>query len=166
MHASKKPIEAGRRMRASNPVRKSHARAQLAVNRAIEKGILQRGACEVCGASGKQSNGVERVYGHHDNYNRPLDVRWLCTKCHGLWHRENEPVVMLPDLQALTIGQLIKLGIEQKAGSKDISISMIANKSGRCLACGKPYAVFSVIHRFCSGLCRLRGNRKRKKETA
>lgn len=36
--------------------------------------------CEDCGKPG-------RLVGHHDNYLRPLAVRWLCPACHLAWHR-------------------------------------------------------------------------------
>jgi hypothetical protein len=36
-------------------------------------------ACETCGSPKAQA--------HHDDYERPLNVRWLCTVCHGMEHR-------------------------------------------------------------------------------
>lgn len=55
---------------------KDAARAQ--VNRAVRQGTLARGACEVCGKEGGA--------GHHDDYSKPLEVRWLCGVHHGLLH--------------------------------------------------------------------------------
>ena len=50
---------------------------------AIEKGLLVRpSSCEICGEE-------SRIVAHHDDYNRPLIVRWLCTKCHYVWHEHN-----------------------------------------------------------------------------
>jgi hypothetical protein len=37
--------------------------------------IIRSDACENCGAEGKP-------HGHHDDYSKPLEVRWLCAKCH------------------------------------------------------------------------------------
>ena len=52
--------------------------AQHTLNNAVRRGKLRRGACEVCGA--------ENAHAHHDDYSRPLDVRWLCTKHHREHH--------------------------------------------------------------------------------
>ena len=48
---------------------------------AIRDGKLVKQPCEVCGA--------KKVHAHHDDYAKPLDVRWLCPKHHMQWHREN-----------------------------------------------------------------------------
>lgn len=52
----------------------------------IRKGELKKGKCEMCGAS------EGRIEAHHDDYNHPLKVRWLCVECHKEWHTHNEPI--------------------------------------------------------------------------
>ena len=47
-------------------------------HKAIKRGDLIRQPCEKCGAS--------KVDAHHDDYTKPLKVRWLCRKCHRLHH--------------------------------------------------------------------------------
>lgn len=57
---------------------------------AIEDGVIQRSAtCETCGASGHMSDGRTIVQAHHCDYNKPLEVLWLCQKCHHEWHKSN-----------------------------------------------------------------------------
>ncbi len=62
---------------------KEWIRTQMAatskVAKAIKSGALVRQPCEVCGA--------EKVDAHHDDYSKPLDVRWLCRKHHLHHHR-------------------------------------------------------------------------------
>ena len=53
--------------------RRAHGEYQKAIN----SGALVRPTeCSDCGA-----NCVP--HGHHDDYSRPLEVRWLCAKCHA-----------------------------------------------------------------------------------
>jgi hypothetical protein len=54
-------------------------KARTAVNNAVRDGRLTRRPCAGCGAT-------DNVQAHHENYSRPLDVRWLCFIC----HREGE----------------------------------------------------------------------------
>jgi hypothetical protein len=63
-----------------NPVKRA---AHVACLNAIRAGKLTRQPCEVCGHAKAQA--------HHDDYGKPLDVRWLCTTHHAEWHRHNTP---------------------------------------------------------------------------
>lgn len=51
--------------------------AQGKAQRAIRRGDLVRQPCVVCGH--------EKVLAHHPDYDKPLDVVWLCPK-HHIWH--------------------------------------------------------------------------------
>jgi hypothetical protein len=57
------------------------------VTRAILSGKLLKQNCEACGST----NGVEA---HHEDYNKPLDVNWLCVPHHIARHKEiNDNVI-------------------------------------------------------------------------
>lgn len=56
--------------------------AHNAVHCAKIKGDLVPQPCEICG---KES----RTHAHHDDYDKKLDVRWLCSRHHRLWHSEH-----------------------------------------------------------------------------
>lgn len=48
----------------------------------IKIGILIKQNCEVCGIN-------ENVEAHHDDYTKPLEVRWLCRSHHREYHKIN-----------------------------------------------------------------------------
>lgn len=57
---------------------------------AIAAGVLIPQPCEKCGANGETTAGIRAVHAHHDDYSKPLDVRWLCGKHHKEWHKFNK----------------------------------------------------------------------------
>lgn len=67
----KKALEYQRKRRKENPDR---YHAVTAVSNAIRDGRLIKLFCEVCGDKKSQA--------HHDDYRKPLNVRWLCRKHH------------------------------------------------------------------------------------
>jgi len=76
-------LDRQRQSREHSP-KKHYAREQVAY--AIKTGLLIRPeVCEDCGLP--HSN----IQAHHQNYNYPLDVEWLCKPCHEGWHVFNEP---------------------------------------------------------------------------
>jgi hypothetical protein len=73
----KAALHEGRRLhRKRHPDR---AVARQAVNNAIARGHLVRSACVECGST-------EYVQAHHEDYSKPLEVEWLCFRCHRKRH--------------------------------------------------------------------------------
>jgi hypothetical protein len=64
-------------------------RAGRVVEQAIKKGILVPKSCEVCHATGSFADGRNGIQAHHDDYRKPLAVRWLCQSHHHEWHKHN-----------------------------------------------------------------------------
>jgi ribosome-binding protein aMBF1 (putative translation factor) len=51
--------------------------AHCKVNNALRNGkLIKPELCEICGLPSK-------LHGHHVDYSKPLEVIWLCAKCHG-----------------------------------------------------------------------------------
>ena len=50
-------------------------KARYILNNAIKQGMVERKPCERCGS-------INRVNGHHADYSKPFNVKWLCPKCH------------------------------------------------------------------------------------
>lgn len=53
------------------------------VNNSIKKGEIKRQKCEICGNT--------KTVVHHDDYSKPLSVKWFCYKCHTNYHRNIKP---------------------------------------------------------------------------
>lgn len=90
-------------------------RARVMAQKAVRKGRLERRPCEweteVLAAADKSVAaldagaysevivcGVEKTDAHHDDYRKPLDVRWLCRRHHRAAHDavKSEPAPLAP----------------------------------------------------------------------
>jgi len=78
--------EYGRKRRELHPEK---AKANYDVSNAIRDGRLVKQPCERCGAS-------KLVQAHHDDYSKPLEVRWLCFPCHRIHHGQTVLPVLHP----------------------------------------------------------------------
>lgn len=58
-------------------------RARVNLQAAVRRGDLVRKPCEKCGNP--------KSHGHHENYFKPLEVRWLCVTCHAKEHTNQQP---------------------------------------------------------------------------
>ena len=65
----------------SGEERKKRAKARSTFNHFMRDNHIERQPCEVCGA---------KAEAHHDDYDKPLEVRWLCFKHHREWHKIHE----------------------------------------------------------------------------
>ena len=59
---------------------KRRGAAHNAVARAVRLGQLTPEPCERCGC--------EKSLAHHEDYDKPLEVVWLCQPCHKQRHKE------------------------------------------------------------------------------
>ena len=66
--------------RAWRQMDKRRSAAHSAVARAIRAGKLVRLPCTRCGE--------EKSVAHHEDYDKPLEVVWLCQPCHKQRHKE------------------------------------------------------------------------------
>jgi ribosomal protein S27AE len=75
------------------------ASARSKVQNAICAGRLKRQPCETCGSDWN-------IHGHHDDYLKPLDVRWLCASCHKIHHLELAKAKGIAGVNEGTLGKL------------------------------------------------------------
>jgi len=72
-----KPQTRQARWRQQNPVA---AWAHSATRSAVRRGLIMPQPCEECGGNGK-------VDAHHPDHRFPLQVKWLCRRCHKAEHK-------------------------------------------------------------------------------
>lgn len=77
--AKSNPEKRAKTIKAHREANRLKYRCRAVTRYAVQSGKIQQGPCEKCGA--------EKVQAHHQDYAKPLDVRWLCSQCHGKEHR-------------------------------------------------------------------------------
>lgn len=99
-------------------------RARSLVRKAIKSGTMTKMPCECCGST-------EKVEAHHNDYNKPLEVSWLCVKCHRRWHTNNEPIR-----------------------------APYVKRTAYCCFCGTKFVPYEKHNTYCSDECKLNGRRE------
>lgn len=61
-------------------------KARNKIKNAIARGLVERKPCEVCGE--------KDTHAHHDDYSKPMEVRFLCRKHHAEHHRKLETSII------------------------------------------------------------------------
>ena len=61
----------------------------------VKRGKIIKGVCEICGSP--------NVEAHHDDYTKPLEIKWLCKLHHKDYHKTNDlplfPTSLFKDLR-------------------------------------------------------------------
>ena len=60
--------------------RDKRKKARIIFNHYLRDKHIEKQPCEICGNP--------KAEAHHDDYDKPLEIRWLCIKCHRKWHKE------------------------------------------------------------------------------
>jgi len=69
--------------------------ARTALSNAITRGKIKKPLrCDVCGFKGA----ARQIQGHHGDYSKPLDVMWLCARCHADQHRKERQWLSREDI--------------------------------------------------------------------
>jgi hypothetical protein len=84
-HLKNDPVSADNRLKYKKLAEKSDRniirhRVRALTRSYIKAGKLIKQPCEICQT-------IENVEAHHDDYDKPMDIRWLCRKHHREHHR-------------------------------------------------------------------------------
>ena len=79
--------------------------------KAIIRGRLIPQSCEACGRENyRKADGRSGIHAHHADYNKPLEVCWLCEPCHKKWHTVHLPIFRTKSLSKLPHIKIAALG--------------------------------------------------------
>ena len=99
---------------------KAQALAHRAVRSALESGRMTRpDRCSQCGAKNSPyADGRSSIQAHHHKgYDHPLDVEWLCARCHSATdekkHGEGHPFAVLTEAEVRQIVSLKESGLSR-----------------------------------------------------
>lgn len=150
---------------------RGEAIARSVARQAWLSGKIDKKPCEICGG--------KNVQAHHNDYNKPLEVRWLCTKHHREWHMKNEPIRPLSIRRCIICKKEFRVTKDHKKYcSKECRYEgILANnrKSNRkhyhpstgseraCKECGKIFVPHGSIC-YCSHMCRREARLRQKRE--
>ena len=74
----------GRARRPASVTTPEKRRARVALGNAIRDGrLVKPGRCSKC----HEAVLSQRLHAHHRDYSKPLEVEWICSRCHGREHR-------------------------------------------------------------------------------
>lgn len=120
---------------------KQQKQAWLKVEAALKSGeLVCPPACQACWKT------YDQLEAHHDDYYKPLDVQWLCKKCHA-------------KLSLVTNGRPVKYATAEVAAHNNLYSKMAGEKlglsldqfmhlaTGKCEICGLPPQELLVVNR-------------------
>jgi len=87
-------------------------KAHMIVDNAVRDKKLFKEPCEKCGSE-------DRIHAHHDDYLKPLNVRWLCAACHSQWHKINGEALNAHDNDRTPAEELCRIGQRSQGSVKD-----------------------------------------------
>lgn len=106
IHIEKNHTQNNKKWRANNPQK---AKAHSIVNEAIRTAkLVKPSKCSCC-------NLEKEVQAHHEDYEKPLQIIWLCSTCHSNLHKQKR---IENGFQYKPIKQYVRKGTKYRGGSK------------------------------------------------